>query len=148
MFYRNWCLKNVFLSQYLLSFYHNIVSNCLLWIRPISEIIFGHRANFNKKKITIWDRIFMLKGLHKKAACEMMMKYTLGQVCTTYGPRAKCGPRKLLLWACKAQIYPYLAWYLMETQQKLEKAKPSFVARECFSIIFWPAMKSDCACLP
>jgi len=26
------------------------------------------------------------------------------QACTTYGPRAKCGPRKLLIWPAKPQI--------------------------------------------
>ncbi len=34
-----------------------------------------------------------------KAYCN-----TLGQACTTYGPWAKCGPRKLLIWPAKPQI--------------------------------------------
>jgi len=30
--------------------------------------------------------------------------FGLDQACTTYGPRAKCGPQKLLIWPAKPQI--------------------------------------------
>jgi len=33
-------------------------------------------------------------------------------LCTTYGPRAKCGPRKLLIWPAKPQIVFMLPVYL------------------------------------
>jgi len=39
----------------------------------------------------------------------------LDQACTTYGPRAKCGPRKLLIWPAKPQILRSLLVSLIKT---------------------------------
>jgi len=40
---------------------------------------------------------------------------TLIQACTTYGPRAKCGPRKLLIWPPNLQILFNLLFTLIKT---------------------------------
>jgi hypothetical protein len=41
--------------------------------------------------------------------------HALSQACTTYGPRAKCGPRKLLIWPSKPQILFSLLVSLIKT---------------------------------
>jgi hypothetical protein len=43
-------------------------------------------------------------------------KIKLEQASTTYGPRAKCGPRKLLIWPAKPQIVLILSVYLTKTR--------------------------------
>ncbi len=45
----------------------------------------------------------------------LLVSYNLDQACTTYGPRAKCGPRKLLIWPAKPQIVFSLLVSLIKT---------------------------------
>jgi len=56
------------------------------------------------------------------------------QACTTYGPRAKCGPRKLSIWPSKPKFtYIWLDswWKQYENWKNLTN-----LARECFSNTF------------
>jgi hypothetical protein len=47
----------------------------------------------------LWDAKIFVTGQDK----------ALKQACTTYGPRAKCGLRKLFIWPAKPTIFAYLA---------------------------------------
>jgi len=42
-------------------------------------------------------------------------RFGLEQACTTCGPRAKCGPQKLLVWPAKPQILFILFLFLLKT---------------------------------
>ncbi len=57
----------------------------------------------------------LAKNLYEKCACLTLMKLTAEQACTTYGPQAKCGPRKLLIWPERPQFLFILLVYVIKT---------------------------------
>ncbi len=64
---------------------------------------------------------------------------TLGQGCTTYGPRVKCGPRRILIWPPKSIILFVMLVSLIKTHFKCIKTYqiwPLVMPKN----FFWPAM--------
>jgi len=70
----------------------------------------------------------------------------LEQACTTYGPRAKCGPPRLLIWPTKPQILFSLLASLIKTPfecVKNDQLWPLDVSKK----FIWPAMRFE-LCTP
>ena len=97
-------------------------------------------------EISIWVFRFAIVEIAIKKVTMANPCYVLTQACTTYGPRAKCGPRKLLIWPAKLQIlFVQLAFFL----------KPSFLCVTTCNIWplninkknVWPAMRLE-LCTP
>ncbi len=67
----------------------------------------------------------------------------LVQACTPYGPRAKCGPQKHLIWPANPQILPLS---LIKTPFECVKTKQLWPLDEPKNY-FWPAMRFE-LCTP
>jgi len=74
------------------------------------------------------------------------IRETLGQACTTYAPRAKCGPPWLLIWPTKPQILFSLLVSLIKTPFGCVKTYQLWPLDVSKSFI-WPAMRFE-LCTP
>ena len=70
----------------------------------------------------------------------------IGQACTTYGPRAKCGPHRLLIWPSKQKIFQIQLVDLVETPFEWKKYI-DFAPRIFKNFVFWPATRFE-LCTP
>jgi hypothetical protein len=81
----------------------------------------------------------------KQQSLQKILHYLI-QACTTYGPRAKCGPRKLLIWPAILQILFILPLSLIKTPfecVKTYKIWPLDMSKK----IFWHAVRFE-LCTP
>ena len=62
------------------------------------------------------DCVWVCMGLQWCLKVHLYVTYLLlDQACTTYGPRAKCGPRKHLIWPSHSRFLFFHLVYLTET---------------------------------
>ena len=72
-----------------------------------------------------------------------MLDY-IRQACTTYGPRAKCGPQKLLIWPAKSNILGFKLVFLINVP--FEWVITYHLGPWAWNF-FWPAMRFE-LCTP
>ena len=70
--------------------------------------------------------------LEEVQGCGIGLGVGLEQACTTYGPRDKCGPQKLLIWPAKPQILFILLLSLAKTPYECVKTYQ-----------LWPSMRFE-----
>jgi len=91
----------------------------------------GRPKNHCKRGINVYNFTFVI------------LAYPLDQACTTYGPRAKCGPWKLLIWPATPQSNLVYEIHPLNVVKRI-----NFGPRICPEIVFGTPRSVSCASLP